>query len=90
LGTRGNEWTVPFGLIVAKTTAIGKQIIKLNAGIEYNVVRSDNFASDWKFTFTFSPVGGHKRNVLAVLSALKDAPAAFEEMLDALETLIDK
>lgn len=52
----GQEWTVPVGLTVAKTTAIGNQLVKINAGIEYNVVRPDAFASDWKFTFTFSPV----------------------------------
>ncbi len=52
----GQEWTVPIGLTVAKTTAIGRQLVKLNAGFEYNVVRPDAFASDWKFTFTFSPV----------------------------------
>lgn len=52
----GNEWTVPFGIQVAKTTAIGKQLVKLNAGIEKNVVAPDAFASDWKLTFTFSPV----------------------------------
>lgn len=49
-------WTVPFGIQVAKTAAIGTQVIKLNAGIEKNVVSPDVFASDWKFTFTFSPV----------------------------------
>ncbi|GIT85045.1 hypothetical protein [Roseobacter sp. OBYS 0001] len=51
-----NAWTVPLGVQVAKTTAFGKQIVKLNAGIEKNVVAPDAFASDWKFTFTFSPV----------------------------------
>jgi hypothetical protein len=52
----GQEWTVPFGLQLAKTTAIGKQLIKLNAGIEYNAMRPYAFASDWKFTFQISPV----------------------------------
>lgn len=51
-----DAWTVPFGIQVAKTTAIGKQLVKLNAGIEKNVVAPDAFAPDWKFTFTFSPV----------------------------------
>jgi hypothetical protein len=50
------SWTIPFGLQVAKTTVIGNQLVKLNAGIEKNVVTPDAFASDWKFTFTFSPV----------------------------------
>ena len=54
-----DAWTVPFGVQVAKTTAIGKQLVKLNAGIEKNVVASDAFASDWKLTFTFSPVIGN-------------------------------
>ena len=54
-----DAWTVPFGVQVAKTTAIGKQLVKLNAGIERNVVAPDAFASDWKLTFTFSPVIGN-------------------------------
>lgn len=54
--TSGQEWTVPFNLTVAKTTVIGKQLVKLNFAAEYNAVRPDAFASDWKFTFTFSPV----------------------------------
>lgn len=54
-----DAWTVPFGVQVAKTTAIGKQLVKLNAGIEKNVVAPDAFASDWKLTFTFSPVIGN-------------------------------
>ena len=51
-----NAWTVPFGVQVAKTPAIGKQLIKLNVGIEKNLIAPDAFASDWKATFTFSPV----------------------------------
>lgn len=51
-----DAWTVPFGVQVAKITSIGKQIIKLNVGLEKNVVAPDPLASDWKFTFTFSPV----------------------------------
>ncbi len=52
----GQKWTVPFGLTVAKTTAIGGKLVKLNLAAEYNAVRPDTFGSDWKFTFTFSPV----------------------------------
>lgn len=52
----GDEWTVPVGLTVAKTTAIGSQLVKLNFGVERNVIRPDTFGSDWKFTFSFSPV----------------------------------
>ena len=52
----GEEWTVPVQLALAKTTAIGDQIVKLNFSIEKNVVRPDAFAEDWTATFTFSPV----------------------------------
>ena len=52
----GQQWTVPLGIQLGKTMAIGKRLVKLNFGIEYNVIRPDAFASDWKFTFQFSPV----------------------------------
>lgn len=54
-----DAWTVPFGIQLAKTTSIGNQLVKMNAGIEKNAVAPDAFASDWKFTFTFSPVIGN-------------------------------
>lgn len=49
-------WTVPVQLSLSKTTAIEKQLVKLNWSIERNVVRPDSFSEDWTFTFTFSPV----------------------------------
>ncbi len=49
-------WTVPIQLALAKTTAIGNQVIKMNLSIERNVVRPDAFAEEWTTTFTFSPV----------------------------------
>ncbi|WP_425045221.1 hypothetical protein [Primorskyibacter sp. S87] len=52
----GQEWTVPIQLALAKTTAIGDRIVKLNLSAEKNVVRPDTFAEDWTFTFTVSPV----------------------------------
>ncbi len=52
----GQEWTVPVQLAIAKTTAIGKQLVKFNFSAEKNVVRPDAFAEDWTVTFTFSPV----------------------------------
>lgn len=52
----GQEWTVPLQLALAKTTAIGEQLVKLNFSIEKNVIRPDAFAEDWTMTFTFSPV----------------------------------
>lgn len=52
----GDEWTVPLQLALAKTTAIGDQIVKFNLSAEKNVVRPDPFSEDWTVTFTFSPV----------------------------------
>ena len=52
----GQEWTVPVQFALAKTTAIGSQLIKLNFSAERNVIAPDAFAEDWTFTFTFSPV----------------------------------
>ena len=52
----GQEWIVPIQLAIAKTTAIGDQIVKLNLSAEKNVVRPDPFAEDWTLTFTVSPV----------------------------------
>lgn len=52
----GEEWTVPFQLAVAKTTAIGTQVIKFNLSAEKNVVRPSSFSEDWTVTFTVSPV----------------------------------
>lgn len=49
-------WTVPLGLTLAKTTVWGDQLIKLNFAAERNVIASDSFASDWKYTFQISPV----------------------------------
>lgn len=52
----GENWTVPIQLAVAKTTAIGQQLVKFNLSAEKNVVRAESFAEDWAVTFTFSPV----------------------------------
>jgi hypothetical protein len=52
----GQEWTVPIQLAIAKTTAIGKQLVKFNLSAEKNVVRPDPYAEDWTVTFTISPV----------------------------------
>ena len=51
-----DAWTVPVGLQLAKTTVWGKQLVKLNLGIEKNVLAPESFASDWKYTFQISPV----------------------------------
>ncbi|MEP2783495.1 MAG: hypothetical protein ABJO67_16695 [Pseudoruegeria sp.] len=52
----GQEWTVPVQLAIAKTSAIGSRLIKLNFSVERNVIQPDAFSEDWTATFTFSPV----------------------------------
>ncbi len=52
----GQEWTVPVQLALAKTTAIGEQIVKFNFSVEKNIVRPDPFAEEWTLTFNVSPV----------------------------------
>lgn len=52
----GQEWTVPLQVSVSKTTAIGKQLVKLNFSAEKNVIKPDVFAEEWTYTFTISPV----------------------------------
>jgi hypothetical protein len=52
----GNQWTVPIGVSLAKTTTIGGEPVKLNATVEYGAIRPDDFGQEWKLSFTFSPV----------------------------------
>ncbi len=51
-----DAWTVPVGLTLAKTAAWGNQLVKLNLGVEKNVIAPEAFASDWKYTLQISPV----------------------------------
>ena len=39
----GNQWNVPIGLTVAKTTRIGNLPVKFQFGIDYSVVSQDDF-----------------------------------------------
>jgi len=39
----GNRWNVPVGLMVAKTTLLGKLPVKFNFGVEYSVVSEDTY-----------------------------------------------
>lgn len=55
-GAPGEERTIPVQLAVAKTTAIGEQLVKLNLSMESNVVRPESFSENWTLAFTFSPV----------------------------------
>jgi hypothetical protein len=62
--TKGNKWNVPLGLVVTKTTAIARQPVKFQFGIEYSVVSQDDFGKRFLI----------KLNVIPVISALVKNP----------------
>jgi hypothetical protein len=51
-----NKWNVPIGLIVAKTTKIGKIPVKFQLGIEYSVVSQDAFGQVAQVRLNIIPV----------------------------------
>ena len=54
--TSGNEWDIPVGIGVAKTTTIAGLPVKFNAEVDYSVVRPDSFGTEWLFKFSVTPV----------------------------------
>ena len=54
--SRGNKWNVPIGLVVAKTTKIGKMPVKFIGEVNYSVIRPDDYGTEWKFIFRIAPV----------------------------------
>jgi hypothetical protein len=54
--TSGNKWNVPIGLVVAKTTAIGKRPVKFQFGFEYSVVSQDDFGKRFLVKLNVIPV----------------------------------
>ena len=54
--TSGNKWNVPIGMVVAKTTRIGKVPVKIQVGFEYSVVRQDDFGQEFLFKVNLIPV----------------------------------
>ena len=56
--SRGNKWNVPVGLVVAKTTKIGKMPFKIQVGVEYSVVSQDDFGKRALFKLNLIPVIG--------------------------------
>jgi hypothetical protein len=55
---RGNKWNVPIGLVVAKTTKVGKLPLKIQFGMEYSVVSQDDFGKRALFKVNLIPVIG--------------------------------
>ena len=54
--TSGNKWNVPIGLLVTKTTAVGKRPVKFQFGFEYSVVSEDDFGKRFMIKFNVIPV----------------------------------
>jgi hypothetical protein len=54
--TKGNKWNVPLGLLVTKTTAVGKRPVKFQFGFEYSVVSQDDFGKRFMIKFNVIPV----------------------------------
>ncbi len=52
----GNRWNVPVGLMVAKTTLLGKLPVKFNFGLEYSVVSQDLYGDRAKLVLEVIPV----------------------------------
>jgi len=54
--TDGNQWSVPVGLLVAKTTKIANRPVKFQFGVEYSVVSQDTFDQQVLFKLNIIPV----------------------------------
>jgi hypothetical protein len=54
--TSGNRWNVPFGPVVTKMVKIGNLPVKLQLGVEYSLVRQDDFGPEWRIKLNIIPV----------------------------------
>jgi hypothetical protein len=52
----GNQWNVPVGLFVGKMVKIGKMPVKFQLGIEYSVVKENDFGQRAQIKFNIIPV----------------------------------
>lgn len=52
----GNNWNVPVGVAVSKTTKLGGMITKFELGVDYSVVRQDAFGQRTTIKFSVIPV----------------------------------
>jgi hypothetical protein len=51
-----SQWNVPFGPVLAKMTKIGKMPVKIQLGVEYALVRQDDFGPEWRIKLNLIPV----------------------------------
>jgi hypothetical protein len=54
--TSGNRWNVPVGLMVTKTTLLGKLPVKFNFGLEYSIVSQDAYGQRAQLVLEVIPV----------------------------------
>ncbi len=54
--SRGNRWNVPVGLIVSRVTTIFGKPFRWEAGVEYSVVRQDDFGEVARFKINLLPI----------------------------------
>ena len=54
--TPGNRWNVPVGLVVSKTSLLGKMPVKFTFGLEYSVVSQDAYGDRAKLVLEVIPV----------------------------------
>jgi hypothetical protein len=52
----GNKWNVPVGLMVTKTTLVGKLPVKFQFGVEYSVVSQNAYGEQAKIVLEVIPV----------------------------------
>jgi hypothetical protein len=52
----GNKWNVPVGLLVTKTTLLGKLPVKFNFGLEYSIVSQDAYGQRAQLVLEVIPV----------------------------------
>jgi len=54
--SKGNRWNLPVGLLVAKTTKVGRVPVKFQLSTEYSVVHQDDFGKRFLIKFNVIPV----------------------------------
>jgi hypothetical protein len=52
----GNKWNVPVGLFVGKTVKLGHTPVNIKLGVEYSVVRQDDFGQQAAIRLQITPV----------------------------------
>ena len=54
----GNKWNVPLGLTVSKITKWGNTPVRVEAGVDYSIIKEDDFGEVARFKINLIPVVG--------------------------------